>query len=132
MKTVYPIVMENVDNQIIVYIPDFEINTQGDNYAHAMEMARDAIGIVGIDMQDDGEALPIPSALIDVSTKHQGKDVSLVDVDFIAYRRQNDMRSVRRNVSLPAWLDAQASKSHVNVSAVLQKALINELDLQEA
>ena len=37
------------------HVPDFNINTQGKNYADAMEMARDAIGLVGIDMEDDNE-----------------------------------------------------------------------------
>lgn len=52
----------------------------------AVEMARDAIGIIGIDMQDDGKTLPEPSK----SVKHEpGEIVSLVDIDFTAYRVQN-------------------------------------------
>ena len=42
----------------VVYIPDFEINTQGKDTVDAMKMARDAIGIIGIDMEDEGESLP--------------------------------------------------------------------------
>ena len=49
--------------------------------------------------------------------------VSFVDVDFTEYRRQNDMRTIRRNVSLPSWLNAEADKAGLNVSAVLQNAL---------
>jgi post-segregation antitoxin (ccd killing protein) len=37
--------------------------------------------------------------------------------------------SVRRNVSLPAWLDAEAARSGINVSAVLQDALKKELHI---
>nr|WP_305132053.1 hypothetical protein [uncultured Acetatifactor sp.] len=31
-------------------------------------MARDAIGVVGIDMEDDGEALPEPTVISEVIT----------------------------------------------------------------
>ena len=50
MKAAYPIVMSKGAERIVVYIPDFNINTQGEDYADAMEMARDAIGLMGIDM----------------------------------------------------------------------------------
>ena len=58
MKAAYPIILTQGAENIVVYVPDFEINTQGADYADAMEMARDAIGLMGIDMEDDGEQLP--------------------------------------------------------------------------
>ena len=63
MKAAYPIVMTKGKEHIIVYVPDFNINTEGADYADAMEMARDAIGLVGIDMEDDNEKLPKPSSI---------------------------------------------------------------------
>lgn len=131
MKEAYPIVMRKGKEHIIVYVPDFTINTQGADYADAMEMARDAIGIIGIDMEDKKEALPVPSSLSEVTREHSDDVVTLVDVDFTEYRRQNDMRTVRRNVSLPAWLNAEAEKAGLNVSAVLQAALKRELRAHE-
>ena len=130
MKDAYPIVMEEGAKYIVVSIPDFGINTQGKDYAEAMEMARDAIGIMGIDMEDDGEELPAASELSVIRQQYANDVVTLVDVDFTEYRRKNDQRSVRRNVSLPAWLDAAASKAGINVSAVLQAALKKELQLE--
>ena len=130
MKDAYPIVMEEGAKYIVVSIPDFGINTQGKDYAEAMEMARDAIGIMGIDMEDDGEELPAASELSAIRQQYADDVVTLVDVDFTEYRRKNDQRSVRRNVSLPAWLDAAASKAGINVSAVLQAALKKELQLE--
>ena len=61
MKNAYPVVMTQGKEFIVVFVPDFNINTQGKNIPEATEMARDAIGLMGIDMQDDGEALPIAS-----------------------------------------------------------------------
>lgn len=53
--------------------------------------------------------------------------VSLVDVDLTAYRRMLDNKTVRRNVTLPNWLNQEAEKSHINVSKVLQEALMARL-----
>ncbi len=87
MKNEYPIVMTQGKEFIAVYIPDFNINTQGENIPDAIEMARDAIGIMGVDMMDDGETLPEPSSLETVQpTVPSGGVVSLVDVDFGEYR----------------------------------------------
>ena len=130
MKGAYPVVMTKDGKDIVVYVPDFDCNTEGSDYADAMEMARDAIGLMGITMEDDGQAVPEPSELQAVAAAHAGEGiVTLVDVDFAEYRKANDMRTVRRNVSLPNWLNVKAEQSGINVSAVLQKALKAELGL---
>lgn len=131
MKAAYPIVMSKGKEHIVVFVPDFNINTQGVDYADAMEMARDAIGLMGIDMEDEKEAIPRPSALAGIAKESEADVVTLVDVDFAEYRRKNDMRTVRRNVSLPSWLNAEADRAGLNVSAVLQTALKQELRIQE-
>lgn len=129
MKAAYPVIMSKGEKYVIVFVPDFNINTQGTDYADAMEMARDAIGIMGIDMEDEKETIPCPSDVADISKEHEEDVVTLVDVDFTEYRRKNDMRTVRRNVSLPSWLNAEADKAGVNVSAILQAALKQELQI---
>lgn len=88
-ESAYPIVMTQGKEFIVVFVPDFNINTQGKDVPDAIEMARDAIGLMGIDMQDDGEALPEASSLADVQADApSGSIVSLVDVDFAEYRRK--------------------------------------------
>ena len=49
MKNAYPIVMTQGKEFIVVFVPDFNINTQGKDVPDAIEMARDAIGLMGID-----------------------------------------------------------------------------------
>lgn len=88
---------------IVVHIPDFSINTQGRDIPDAIKMARDAIGIMGIDMQDDGEALPEPSSIESAhADAPSGAIVSLVDVDFAEYRRKDDMRAVEKDCTIPS------------------------------
>ena len=94
-----------------------------------MEMARDAIGLLGITMEDEHREIPAPSRMQDVTEANKESTVTLVDIDFTEYRRMNDTRTVRRNVSLPNWLNVKAEESGLNVSAILQKALKAELNL---
>ena len=89
MKTAYPIIMSKGVSHVIAYIPDFNINTQGMNEADAMEMARDAIGLIGIDMQDDNEILPKPSEISAIKKLKNTDIITLVDVNFDEYRKQN-------------------------------------------
>nr|DAS62135.1 MAG TPA: hypothetical protein [Caudoviricetes sp.] len=130
MKAVFPVIFTKVDDGYMAFVPDMDINTQGDNLAEAIEMARDAIGIMGIDMEDEKKPIPTPS---DPEHIKCGADemVSMVDIDFTAYRRANEKRTVRRNVSLPSWLNVEAEKAGINVSAVLQMALKQELHIVE-
>jgi len=129
MKVAYPVILTKGEKYIVVYIPDFNINTQGKDYIEAIEMARDAIGMMGIDFEDEGKALPEPSDINKVLEDAESNIVTLVDVDFTEYRRKNEMKTVRRNVSLPSWLDLEAQKAGINVSALLQVALKKELNL---
>lgn len=114
----------------MVYVPDFNINTEGDTLTEAIEMARDAIGVVGIDMEDDRESLPEPTAASAVKGDSSADIVTLVDVDFGEYRRKNDMRTVKKNCTIPSWLNFEAEKAGVNFSAILTAALKSELKIQ--
>lgn len=130
MKTAYPVKFTRLDDGYMVYVPDMDAYTQGDNLIEAIDMARDVIGLMGIDMEDDKKPLPAPS---DLHAIECGPDdfVSMVDIDFSEYRRANERRTVRRNVSLPSWLDVAAEKAGINVSSVLQNALKQELHISE-
>lgn len=133
MKAVYPVIFTQTDTNVLVEVPDLEILTEGTDIADAVEMARDAIGVTGISMQDHNEEIPQATDIrkIDVNTGtffDAGKSiVSLVDIDFDAYRRKIDMKAVRRNVTLPNWLNTAAEAAHINVSKLLQDALMEKL-----
>jgi len=130
MKTAYPVIFTKLSDGYAVHAPDFPLDTQGDDLTEAIEMARDAIGIMGIDMEDDNKPLPNPSDPESVPYE-AGEFVSMVDIDFIEYRRANERRTVRRNVSLPCWLNTEAEKAGINVSAILQTALKQELHIAD-
>ena len=89
-----------------------------------------------ISMEDDKENIPDPSRIteLDISSgtfAEEGETiVSFVDVDSAEYRRKIDTRTVRRNVALPSWLNYEAERAGVNVSRILQEALISTLHLK--
>lgn len=130
MKHAYPIFIQKDRDFYTVDIPDFEIGTQGETIADAMEMARDAIGMCGCYRRDEGKAIPLPTAPDEV-TPRDGTLITLVDVDFDEYRRKHEMRTVRKNVTLPSWLNEEAERANINFSAALQKALKKELHIEE-
>lgn len=127
MKAVYPIILTPAERGYVVYVPDLEINTEGENLADAIEMARDAIGLWGITREDMGHKIPQASGTM--PRPAEDELVTLVDIDFAAYRRANDMRTVRKNVTLPSWLNDLAEKNGVNFSQVLQEGLKERLQV---
>lgn len=131
MSTAYTIILEPADEGgYIVHIPDFNINTQGDDYAEALFMARDAIGLSGIVMMDEKIAIPSASKFEDISVDSALNQIKLlVDVDFAKYRRENDTKAVRKNCTIPAWLNEEATAKGINFSQVLQEGLKERLGL---
>ena len=143
MKQVYPTFIVNTndgsEHPFLVCVPDMEIFTEGDTFADAIEMARDAIGVAGISMEDNKEELPTPSdQLAAIEQVKQDTGVidfsegilTYVDVDFLEYRKKVDTKTVRRNVALPSWLNYEAEHAGINVSRVLQEALMNVLNVK--
>ena len=136
MKQVYPVIFTQLDDKkhtVLIEVPDLEILTEGFGMPNAIEMARDAIGLKVITIEDQKEKIPNPRMIKEIDAlqgtfAQEGESwVSMVDVDFAEYRRRMDNKTVRRNVTLPNWLNQEAEKAHINVSGVLQEALMLKL-----
>lgn len=129
MRYAYPVVFTPMsEGGYLAYVPDFEINTSGETMPDAIYMARDAISMTGICREDLGQGIPEPYTA--EVRQGPGDVLSLVDVDFDAYRRAQDMRSVRKNVTLPSYLNEMAEKAGINFSQVLQEGLKARLGVQ--
>lgn len=125
MAVVYPVILSKEANGYFVTIPDFDANTEGETLEDAIFMARDAIGILGIEMEDEGEQLPKPFSR--TYEKELGDQEALIDIDFEEYRKKHDNRTVKKNCTIPYYLNAQAEKAGINFSRLLQDALKREL-----
>ena len=136
MKNVYPVFFTKTDTIVLVEVPDLEILTEGKNMTDAIEMARDAIELKCVSMEDDGTEIPLPSEINDLDISNgifaeEGNTViSFVDIDSGEYRRKIDTKAVRKNVTIPSWLNYEAEQAGINVSRVLQEALMDVLKVK--
>lgn len=126
MKEAYPVLIWKDGNEYLVRIPDFDIDTEGESIPDAIFMARDAIGLLGIELEDEGVELPKP---YNRQETIEGAIMTLVDVDFDEYRKRNDTRLVKKNCTIPYYLSVAAEKEGINCSNVLREALKEKLCL---
>lgn len=135
MKIIYPVFFTQTETNVLIEVPDLEILTEGKNLSDAIVMARDTIELKCVSLEDDKMEIPKPSDFSSLDVKNsmfaaEGKTfISLVDANPTKYRRKIDTKTVRRNVALPSWLDYEATQAGVNVSRILQDALMEKLNV---
>lgn len=138
MKEAYPVFIKQQGQDFLVYVPDWDIYTEGKNFTDAIAMARDAIGLKGMDYQENHNRLPAvstPENAIRLAAAEASEDFSFadgtltfVDVDFIAYRNKLRNRSVKKNCTIPYWLNEKAEQMGINFSQALQEALMARVE----
>ena len=139
MLSIYPACFFRENNQYSVIFPDLNwLATQGDSFQEAMEMAVDCLAGYLYSCQKDEEEVPPPSALSDISLEEIAKEldidspmgesfVSMVSVDVASYAKQHFAKSVKKTLTIPAWLNEQAVARGINFSQTLQEALTYKL-----
>lgn len=75
-----------------------------------------------LDELEDGKAAPTPSPLESIIPE-PGGFVSILALDIDAYAEKYGEKAIRKNLTIPAWLNTFAEKNHVNFSQVLQDSL---------
>lgn len=123
-KVAYPVIITKIDDYYSVKVPAFDSTTEGESFVDAMEMARDLISLMAISYEDDNE--PLPKA-VDISAEAEGDIVTWIDADLVMYRRKYDKKTVKKNCTIPSYLNYEAEKRGLNFSKVLQEALITIL-----
>ena len=135
MKVVYPTFIKEHKKVFLVYVPDLSIYTEGKTFCDAIVMARDAIGLKLLDYEDRNvhcpkasdyeNAIALAKKDADDTFDYSDGTLTVVDVDTILYRSKVRNRSVKKNCTIPAWLNEKAEKAGLNFSRVLQDALIS-------
>ncbi len=127
MIRLYPVIFVKSKKDVLVEVPDFDVQTSGKDMKEALFMARDIIGLMGSEYILDKKKLPVPSDIEKVSAKafkKAGASIKmLVDVDIENYAARESNKTVRRNVSIPLWLDKKVKELKINVSKVLTETL---------
>ena len=130
MKYAYPAVFEEAEEGgYLVDFPDIRgCFTDGDDMADALYMAKDCLEMMLVHYEDEGLEIPPPSDIREIKSENI---VSLVLADTDEWRREFDSRAVKKNCTIPAWLNSKAEKAGVNFSQVLQDALKKLLGVSE-
>lgn len=136
MNVIYPAIFTQLKDEkdtYLVYIPDLDGATEGFGLENAIMMAKDYIGSLLCTKSND--SFPVASDVhsIDVTqsefSEHGFSFVTLVDVNINSFRLKMKSKVVRRNITLPEWLDDMATAAKINVSSVVQEALKAKLNI---
>lgn len=126
MKLVYPAIFTPCKelSGYTVVVPDLPgCVTEGRNLADAIEMACDAASGWILDEMEDGNDYPKPSDMKSVACP-EGSFVNLIVLDMDEYAEKYSTKSVRKNITIPAWLNTYGEKRNLNFSRILQDALM--------
>lgn len=124
----YPAIFTFEDNQYWVKFIDLEgCFSDGDTLAEAMENAKEAMGLYLEDLDK------YPECTTDIKSIKLDKNqiISFVSIDLVEHRRKYENKSVKKTLSIPAWLNTVAEKENINFSQLLQKALIETLNIDK-
>ena len=129
MKYIYTaLIKKEAEDYYECSVPDLPgCVTSGYTLADAIDMITDAASGWLVVNEDEGNSIPTPTAQTDLKSSPDDFK-TLIQIDTIAYRAATDTRSVRKNVSLPAWMVAMADKRKLNCSKILQEAITQQLN----
>lgn len=128
MKLIYPAIFKPFSDGsggFVVEFPDLTgCVTEGRNLEEAIEMGIDAASGWILGELEDGEPIPQASDCRAISVNgDEMVNVLLLDID--AYAERYGEKAVRKNLTIPAWLNTFAEKNNINFSKILQDALLS-------
>jgi predicted RNase H-like HicB family nuclease len=137
MTSNYPAVFMNTGKGYVVDFPDFDcLATEGESLDHAIAMGTDALALRVFYADIDGYELPKPSRVkaVDIQAvkdEYEMPDceafVNIISVNADEYAKAHFIKYIRKNVTLPEWLEQRAREKKINFSLTLQQALAAEL-----
>lgn len=127
MKLIYPAIFypySDGSGGYVVEFPDLPgCVTGGKDLAEALEMAVDAASGWVLDELEEGNPVPRASKYQEVQPKDSGQ-VNMILLNMDEYAERYGEKAVRKNVTIPAWLNTFAEKQSINFSQILQEALL--------
>ena len=137
MLSAYPACFIKESNGYSVIFPDLNyLSTCGETLDEALAMAVDCLAGYLYRLQKDGETAPTASSIdkinpvkiaeeLEVSPKESF--VNIVTVDVEEYAKVHFEKSVKKTLTIPAWLNTAALEQNINFSQVLQEALLAKI-----
>jgi len=123
MKLTYPAIFYEGKGGYAVEVPDLPGCTSGGaSMAEAIIMGTDAASGWVLTELEDGKPVPIASPIKKIKPK-DGGFVSMLVLDMEAYAEKYGNKAVRKNLTIPAWLNTFAEAKQINFSQLLQESL---------
>lgn len=136
MLSMYPACFFKEKTGYSVFFPDLDLSTCGETMDEAMTMAVDCLAGRLWWLKQDGDTIPHSSPINSIDPVAVAKEleimpdeyfVNMVYVDVNAYAKEHFDKSVRKTLTIPAWLNAAAIEMDINFSQVLQEALLAKI-----
>lgn len=128
MKLVYPAIFTPFSDQsggYVVEFPDLRgCVTEGKDLEQAIEMGIDAASGWILGELEDGKQIPRASDYSEIAVP-SGCMVNMLLLDIDSYEEKYGEKAVRKNLTIPAWLNTFAEKNNINFSKILQDALFS-------
>ena len=126
---VFPAIFDYAEDGISIEFPDLPgclscANTDEE----ALYMAKDVLKGFLLCMEEENEIIPNPTSLKDIKLNNNQRCV-LIEVCLALLREPRNNRAVKKTLTIPYWLNAEAEKAGVNFSQILQVALKEKLNL---
>ena len=130
-KLFYPAVFHRAEEGgFWVSFPDFpECFKEGDDMTRAYEMAVEAMGLALVSRKEEGEEIPSPTEIDKVDVEEG--TLAIIEFDMLEYQKKHNSRAVKKTLSIPEWLNEEATAMGVNFSQVLQEALLSKLGINK-
>ena len=124
----YPAIFTYEDGQYWVEFIDLDgCFSDGDTLAEAMENSIEAMGLY----LEDLEEYPKCTTNIKDIPLNDNQIISFVSINLDDHKRKYETKSVKKTLSIPAWLNTMAEKENINFSQVLQNALKEVLKIDK-
>jgi predicted RNase H-like HicB family nuclease len=127
MKLIYPAIFTPCLEKegYTVSVPDLPgCVSEGDSLIHAIEMGTDAACGWILGELEDGKTIPAPTPHEQIPLEN-GSFVNLLVLDIDSYAEKYGDKAIRKNITIPAWLNTFGESHNVNFSRVLQDALLD-------
>lgn len=130
MKLVYPAIFTPCIERkgYTVVVPDLPgCVTEGQDLLDAIEMGVDAASGWILGELEEGNNIPAPTLRKeDIKLEEADSFISMLVLDIDAYAEKYGEKTVRKNISIQAWLNTYGEKNNINFSRVLQEALLKK------
>ena len=118
------------EGDIGIVFPDLQgCVSHADNEESALYMAKDAMSLHLYEMEKDGDDIPEPTSLKDLTPESDQLPV-LIDVFMPPFRERMNNKAVTKAVTVPQWLLTEAKAAELNFSQVLQDGLMERLGIK--